>query len=204
MLTHAQIWAAIDALAEREGTSASGLARRAGLDATTFNRSKRQNDKGQLRWPSTESIAKVLAATGIDIDEFLALRKPADQGLLPCRVLKGSALGWFTPEGKPQGQGWDEVGFPGFENDDNFGLEISGKKFLPFYREGDILILEPSIQPRRGDRMLLILRDGAVRVETFIRQAGSQFHFTAIDRDEETRLSRGEIAHLFRIRWASQ
>ncbi len=204
MLTHAQIWAAIDALAEREGTSASGLARRAGLDATTFNRSKRQNDKGQLRWPSTESIAKVLAATGIDIDEFLALRKPASQGLLPCRILKGPVLDWFTADGKPHGPGWDEVAFPGLESNDSFGVEVTGKKLQPFYREGDVLILEPSIQPRRGDRMLLVLKDGTFRIETFVRQAGTQLHVTTIDRSVETRLNRSEIGHLFRILWASQ
>lgn len=204
MLTHAQIWAAIDALAEREGTSASGLARRAGLDATTFNRSKRQNDRGQLRWPSTESIAKVLAATGTDIDVFLALRKPPEQGLVPCRILKGPIVDWFTPDGKPQGQGWDEVAFPGLDSEDSFGVEVSGRRLQPFYREGDVLILEPSIQPRRGDRMLLVLKDGAFRIETFVRQAGTQLHFTTIDGSEETRLNRAEIGHLFRILWASQ
>ena len=41
MLTHAQIWTAIDRLAARADLSASGLARRAGLDPTTFNKSKR-------------------------------------------------------------------------------------------------------------------------------------------------------------------
>ena len=41
MLTHAQIWSAIDRLAARAGLTASGLARRAGLDPTTFNKSKR-------------------------------------------------------------------------------------------------------------------------------------------------------------------
>jgi phage repressor protein C with HTH and peptisase S24 domain len=41
MLTHAQIWSALDRLAERKGISASALAKRAGLDPTTFNRSKR-------------------------------------------------------------------------------------------------------------------------------------------------------------------
>lgn len=204
MLTHKQIWTAIDALAEREGTSASGLARRAGLDATTFNRSKRQNERGQLRWPSTESIAKVLGATGVSIDDFLSLRKPAERGLLPCRVLRGSVSGWFSPEGHPHGSGWDEVAFPDLEGLDGFGIEISGKGFLPFYREGDILILAPSPQPRRGDRMLLVLKDGSFRIETFVRHAGSQLHFTALEGGEDTRRSQAEIEHLFRILWASQ
>ena len=71
MLSHRAIWDAIDALAERHGFSASGLARVAGLDATAFNRSKRVSKDGRERWPSTESIAKVLEATGESFDQFL-------------------------------------------------------------------------------------------------------------------------------------
>ncbi len=81
MLSHDRIWAAIDALAERNQLSPSGLARRAGLDPTSFNKSKRQAADGRSRWPSTESLAKVLTATGSSLDDFMALvqgRKPGD------------------------------------------------------------------------------------------------------------------------------
>jgi phage repressor protein C with HTH and peptisase S24 domain len=73
MLTHLQIWNAVDSLAERHGLSSSGLARKAGLDSTTFNRSKRIGSDGRLRWPSTESIAKALEATGDSLDAFMEL-----------------------------------------------------------------------------------------------------------------------------------
>src|SRR5580704_544411 len=72
-LTHEQIWTALDRLAERAGWSASGLARRSGLDPTTFNKSKRITPDGRERWPSTESVAKALAATSHSIDSFVAL-----------------------------------------------------------------------------------------------------------------------------------
>ena len=73
MLTHGQVWGALDRLAERAGLSPSGLARRAGLDPTTFNKSKRITPDGRERWPSTESLAKALAATGSSIDTFVQL-----------------------------------------------------------------------------------------------------------------------------------
>jgi len=73
MLTHAQIWSAIDGLAKRSGLSPSGLAKRAGLDPTTFNKSKRITPDGRERWPSTESVAKSLKATGATLDQFVAL-----------------------------------------------------------------------------------------------------------------------------------
>src|SRR5712691_10838856 len=73
MLTHAQVWNALDRLATRSKLSPSGLAKRSGLDPTTFNRSKRITPDGRARWPSTESIAKALAATGTNVEIFVSL-----------------------------------------------------------------------------------------------------------------------------------
>src|ERR687886_1978112 len=73
VVNHEEIWRALDALAAENGLSASGLARKAGLDATAFNPSKRIGADGRARWPSTESVAKVLAATGAGFSEFAAL-----------------------------------------------------------------------------------------------------------------------------------
>src|ERR1700750_3063168 len=87
MLTHPQIWRAIDALAARHGMSPSGLARLAGLDPTTFNKSKRGAANGKLRWPSTESLAKVLSATGASLDEFVALVSETGQRTVRARMV---------------------------------------------------------------------------------------------------------------------
>jgi len=73
LLTHEQIWSALDRLAARASLSPSGLARRAGLDPTTFNKSKRVTADGRERWPSTESVAKALAAADASIDIFVEL-----------------------------------------------------------------------------------------------------------------------------------
>jgi phage repressor protein C with HTH and peptisase S24 domain len=79
-LTHAKVWSAIDALARRYNLSASELAGRAGLDATSFNKSKRVTGKGRPRWPTTESIAKVLEATGASFEDFSALATAEPRG----------------------------------------------------------------------------------------------------------------------------
>ncbi len=68
--THAQIWGAIDDLARRQGISPSAMARLSGLDPTAFNPSKRQSAAGRLRWPSTESIARLLDALDMGFDDF--------------------------------------------------------------------------------------------------------------------------------------
>jgi orotate phosphoribosyltransferase len=73
MLSHEDIWNAIDRLAQTFGYSPSGLAKQAGLDPTSFNKSKRLSPDGKPRWPSTESIAKILSVTGATMGEFIAL-----------------------------------------------------------------------------------------------------------------------------------
>jgi phage repressor protein C with HTH and peptisase S24 domain len=67
MFTHTQIWAAIDAIAENQGISVSALARKAGLDPTAFNRSKRVGRDGRAHWPSTETLSRVLTVAGMDL-----------------------------------------------------------------------------------------------------------------------------------------
>ncbi len=73
MLSHDDIWNGIDRLAAANGYSPSGLAIKAGLDSTVFNKSKRTSADGKLRWPSTESIAKILAATDSTMQQMIDL-----------------------------------------------------------------------------------------------------------------------------------
>src|ERR1700750_856523 len=109
MLTHPQIWRAIDALAARHGMSPSGLAKLAGLDPTTFNKSKRGTANGKLRWPSTESLAKVLSATGASLEDFVALVSDGGRGAVRRRLVpligmaQAGAAGYFDDAGFPAG-----------------------------------------------------------------------------------------------------
>src|SRR4051812_8132406 len=123
-MTHDDIWRALDALAAENGLSASGLARKAGLDATAFNPSKRIGADGRARWPSTESVAKVLSATGAGFSEFAALvtgvaaMPRSGRGAMGRRIpLIGLAQagggGDFDDGGDPGRGGWDEGGGPG-------------------------------------------------------------------------------------------
>ena len=128
-LTHSQIWTALDKLAARCKLSPSGLAKRAGLDPTTFNKSKRITPDGRARWPSTESIAKALAATGVSVESFVSLiadTTNAAQGVPLIGFAEAGAGGYFDDGGFPVGKGWDEIAFPAVNDEHAYALEISG------------------------------------------------------------------------------
>ncbi|MEZ5840817.1 MAG: helix-turn-helix transcriptional regulator, partial [Hyphomicrobiales bacterium] len=185
MLSHAQVWAAIDALAERYGMSPSGLAKRAGLDPTTFNPSKRRAGDGRLRWPSTESLSKVLEATGARLEEFMALLEEEGRLQQPARGAGGFSAarsvpligfaqagvgGFFDDGGFPVGGGWEEVAFPEARDPNSYALEVSGDSMLPLYRDGDVIIVSPSASVRRGDRVVVKTLDGEVMAKVLVRK----------------------------------
>lgn len=209
MLTHQQIWAAIDELAGSHGMSASGLAKRAGLDATTFNKSKRVSALGRLRWPSTESVAKVLEATATSIDEFLGLvsahAPPKKQTVPLLGLAQAGAGGFFTDGGYPTGSGWDEVPFPDAGQEHTYALEVSGDSMLPVYRDGDIIVVNPEAPVRRGDRVVVKTHEGEVLAKELKRQTGKTLELRSLNAAHEDRtLSMEQVDWIARIIWSSQ
>lgn len=211
MLTHADIWAAIDALARDHGLTASALARRAGLDPTTFNKSKRITREGKPRWPSTESVAKVLDATGASLAQLLgyiddAVPAAAKGGTIP---LIGSAQagdrGYFDDAGYPCGGGWDEIPFPEMGDANAYALEVSGDSMEPLYRDGDIVIVSPAASVRRGDRVVVKTVEGEVMVKQLLRQSARRIELASLNPAHPGRsLAAEDVAWMARILWASQ
>jgi phage repressor protein C with HTH and peptisase S24 domain len=208
-LTHDQVWSAIDALAERYGLSASGLAKRSGLDATSFNKSKRVAPDGHLRWPSTESVAKVLDATGASVDEFIALLSVGggrpQQALPLIGYAQAGAGGFFDDGGYPSGSGWDEVNFPGIQDAHAYALEVTGDSMMPLYRNGDRLIVAPNESVRVGDRVVVKTIDGEVMAKELKRQTAKTVELRSLNPEHtDVTLPTDRISWMARIVWASQ
>lgn len=213
MLKHADIWRAIDRLAARHGLSASGLAKRGGLDPTTFNVSKRTSADGKLRWPSTESIAKVLEATGSSFSEFVELTGAAAASIGAGGVQRvpvigyaqAGAEGFFDDAGYPVGNGWDELEFPHVGDDKAYALEVSGDSMEPVYRDGDIIIVSPSANIRRGDRVVVRTKGGEVMAKQLARHTATKLDLVSLNKAHPDRsLPMSEVAWMARIVWASQ
>lgn len=218
MLSHERVWAAIDALAERYSLSASGLAKRAGLDSTAFNKSKRASADGRPRWPSTESLAKIIEATNSSLDEFLGLVEGRSKGAhrgdsLPAQTstvpllgfAQAGAGGFFDDAGFPAGQGWDLVELPARSTENSYALQVQGDSMLPLYRNGDVLIVEPGATIRKGDRVVVKTRSGEVMAKVLARRNTNGIELVSINPEHPNRnLVMDEVDWLARIVWASQ
>jgi phage repressor protein C with HTH and peptisase S24 domain len=209
MLTHAQIWTAIDRLAARAGLSASGLAKKAGLDPTTFNKSKRITPDGRARWPSTESVAKSLAATGTSIETFITLisetPRPITQAVPLIGFAEAGSRGYFDDGGFPVGKGWDEIPFPSVNDEHAYALEISGTSMEPAYRKGDIIVVSPAAPVRRGDRVVVKTKDGEVMVKQLARKTAKTIELHSLNPEHPARaLPMSDVLWVARIMWASQ
>lgn len=209
MLTHEQIWTAIDRLATRAGMSPSGLARRAGLDPTTFNKSKRVTGDGRARWPSTESLAKALAATDTSLDTFVRLMGAAepDTPTIPFITLaKAAAADHFDANGHPTGHGWDRLALPSKAIDRNlFALEITGDALSPAYREGDVAVVAPDAPVHAGDRVVVRTTDGRIALHTLRRRSARSVELTSLDaRAGEVNLAADDVAWIARVVWVRQ
>jgi len=215
LMRHDDVWRAIDTLAAEHGLSPSGLARKSGLDPTSFNISKRRTADGKTRWPSTESLAKVLAATGASLSEFTAL--VAGARAMPDIRAKGrtripliglaqaGSSGFFDDGGYPAGAGWDEVELPSTADLNAYALAISGDSMEPVYRDGDAIIVSPAAPVRVGDRVVARAADGAVMAKLLTRRTSSKIELTSLNPAFPLlAFTAVEIIWMHRIIWASQ
>jgi phage repressor protein C with HTH and peptisase S24 domain len=211
MLSHKQVWNAIDTIAERYGYSASGLAKKSGLDPTSFNPSKRNGPDGRPRWPTMESISRLLQASGATVDEFAELLtgkkgQPPKLKQIPLMgFAKAGKGGFFDDSGFPAGNGWDEIDVPGVTDPNAYALEITGDSMMPVYREGDIIIVSPAATIRKGDRVVAKLNDGQVMAKIMQRQTAKTLELASFNPAHATKiLDTKDVDWIARIMWASQ
>jgi phage repressor protein C with HTH and peptisase S24 domain len=212
MLSHEQIWRGVDRLALRNGLSPSGLAKRAGLDPTTFNKSKRVTPDGKQRWPGTESLSKILEATQTSMAEFVSLidetpsppQRAADVRLKSIRISRITA-GSFDKSGFPSEGEWEEVDFPAIEDPRAYMIELDRNGTQVFCRPGSLVMVSPSSSVRRHDRVTLKPKAGNLILGTVKRKAAQQY--TLVDtggHPDEVTFASNDIAWIARILWVSQ
>jgi phage repressor protein C with HTH and peptisase S24 domain len=213
-MKHEDIWRALDTLAAEHGMSTSGLARRSGLDPTTFNPSKRRMPDGRSRWPSTESLAKVLEATGASLEVFSSLvsgRRAITSSKAGARripligMAQAGGDGFFDDGGYPVGAGWDEVSIPEIGDPHAYALEISGDSMEPVFRDGDMVVVSPAAPIRRGDRVVVRTARGEAMAKQLTRRSARRIELRSLNPEHpDYSFDLSDVAWMHRIVWASQ
>ncbi|MGH7056400.1 MAG: S24 family peptidase [Acetobacteraceae bacterium] len=209
-MKHKDLWRALDTLAAEHGLSVSALARRAGLDPTTFIPAKRRLPDGRARWPNTESLAKVLEATRTSLGSFSLLvagartlpRATETSGWrLPLVPLPATPpVGFDTLSGSIAGPA-----LPGIGDPDAYALAVADDRMAPVFREGDIVIASPAAPVRCGDRVVLRLNQGALLARELLDRAARHLVLRCFSPPPtEIRIDSAEVVCIHRIVWASQ
>jgi phage repressor protein C with HTH and peptisase S24 domain len=179
---------------------------------TSFNKSKRITGEGRPRWPTTESIAKVLEATGASFEDFTALvtseargRRGMAQPIPLIGLTQAGAGGFFDDGGFPVGQGWDQIRFPRVDDENAYALEVTGDSMQPLYRDGDILIVSPNSAARKGDRVVLRTIDGEVMAKILVRRTAKTIELASFNPAHPNLVFPVDrVDWMARIVWASQ
>ena len=75
---------------------------------------------------------------------------------------------------------------------------------LPLYRDGDVLIVEPGAQVRRGDRVVVKTRDGEIIAKVLYRQSARTIELLSLNPDHPNRsFEMADVEWVARIIWAS-
>ena len=207
-IRHEDLWRALDTLAAENGMTPSGLARAAGLDATTFNRSKRCGIDGRPRWPSTESLSRVLAATGASLEGFTALVSGAralshgrrERFLRVTGVRQTPARERFDRNGSPTGRDWERREAPGLAEPSDYGLRIETDDLEPVLCRGDLVMVSPDAPIRTGDRVVACVAD-EVMLARLRGRSPTQLTFERLARPGRVEADFDDIPWMHRITW---
>ncbi|WP_421938135.1 S24 family peptidase [Pelagibius sp.] len=178
------------------------------MDPTTFNKSKRITKEGKQRWPSTESLAKVLNATGASLGEFVSLIEAQDgsaglRRLPKLRFAQAAQPGYFDATGRPVRAQWEETSFPDIADPHAYALEVTGEGLLPVYRHGDLVVVSPETRAAQGDRVLVRTQQGEMLIAELQARSEHELLLKSLGREQATRsLASGQVQWVSRIAWS--
>lgn len=197
-MKYKNIWDAVDKLAEVNGLSPSGLAKKAGLDSTTFNKSKRVRTDGKNRFPSLDSIYKITSACNVSFDDFMAMTENE------VKIEPSNSIAYIKySNGKSVAlTGNALMQFPESKND-IYAMQIDSKTTI--YEENSIIIISKNSDIRTGDRIAIFTNDKKIHLGKFIRKTQKEIEIFGLNiNDEQINIDIKKIMKIDRILWASQ
>ena len=95
--------------------------------------------------------------------------------------------------------------FPNVDDDNAYALEVSGTSMEPLFRKGDILVVSPNSQIRKGDRVVVKTKNGEVLAKELKRKNAKTVELASLNPSHKDRsIPASDILWIARIVWASQ
>src|SRR5215813_13146255 len=165
--------------------------------------------EGRSRWPSTESLAKSLAATGTSMETFVQLiddpARSGSHGVPMIDFAQAATDSHFDDSGHPAGKDWEELAFPAIADDSAYALRIIGDSMVPVYRDGSVIVVSPAATVRKNDRVVLMTKDGQIMVKELKQQNPKVVELRALAKaQKDETLPARDVLWMARIVWASQ
>ena len=202
------VWSAVDNLAESLGLTVSGLAKKSGLDSTTFNKSKRIRPDGNKRWPSLDSINKVLEYCNITFEEFYNYGNNYDGHsnvqTIPFARLSNCLISIMPDGNAPDTSQWEKMAFP-IRMNGAYALEVDTTEYDPTYKKGTTILVQKNSKIRHGDRIAIFMNDGnKILAEFAFRKSQTIELHSLANHSDILSVKIDDIAFINRIAWASQ
>ena len=205
-MKYEQVWSAVDNLAKAQGLSPSGLAKKAGLDATTFNKSKRIRTDGKKRWPSLDSLNKVIEVSNITFENFIKLADTMDYSEISSAIpfIKCSENSNINIKNNSiNTEDWNKISFPGGK-ENIYAIEIDSSLDNTPYNQNSTLIVSKNSDIRRGDKVVIFTIDNHIYFQEFVRRTSSTVEFKNISTENDFAIDIKDILIVNRILWVSQ
>ncbi|MCS6761724.1 MAG: helix-turn-helix transcriptional regulator [Candidatus Devosia symbiotica] len=101
--------------------------------------------------------------------------------MLLLGLVQAGSEGFFDSAGFPIGQGWNEIALPSPDQSGIYALEVHRDSMEPLYREGDRIVVPPTEQVQRDDRVVVRTRDGEVIAKILAWQTGCQIELHSLN-----------------------
>jgi phage repressor protein C with HTH and peptisase S24 domain len=198
-----EIWQAIDLLAKNNGVSVSALAKKAGLDPTSFNKSKRISPLGKPRWPSMESLLKLIESVNISFQDLLNLATNKNISFSQIKIIELSEL---KKNEKTESiiQNTNKKLSIAHEKGETFAIIINEDGFSPIYKKEKSIIVIKAKKTSKGDRILIKTRDKNIYIGDLVKISALKYEIITIPSWEIKQIGFEHIEFIGKVLWASQ
>ena len=108
--------------------------------------------------------------------------QPSPSAFPAWDLAQSSKDGFFDAQGAPADGAWDEILAPHIEDRKAFALEITGDRYEPVYRDGDLIVVSPGASIRRGDRVLIKQHNDGIMICQLIRESARRIELAQLGR----------------------